>query len=69
MGEIYRPKHVELIETVNKIIIVAYSWLFILYYDIQKSVSLKSLLEYYTHSKISRASCLIFSYQFVTYLS
>jgi len=68
-GRNYRPKHVELIETVNKIIIVASSWLFILYYAIQMSISLKPLLEYRTHSKISRAPCLIFSSQFVTYLS
>jgi len=29
-GRNYRPKHVELIETANKIIIVVSSWLFIL---------------------------------------
>ena len=29
-GRNYRPKHVELIEIINKIIIVASSWLFIL---------------------------------------
>ena len=33
MGEIIAPKHVELIETVNKIIIVASVWLFILLYQ------------------------------------
>jgi len=31
-GRNYRPKHVELIEIINKIIIVASSWLFILFY-------------------------------------
>ena len=31
-GRKYRPKHVELIEIINKIIIVASSWLFILLY-------------------------------------
>jgi len=31
-GRIYRPKHVELIEIINKIIIVASSWLCILLY-------------------------------------
>ena len=31
-GRNYRPKHVELIEIINKIIIVASSWLFILLY-------------------------------------
>jgi len=30
---IYRPKHVEVIEFINKIIIVASSWLFILLYQ------------------------------------
>jgi len=30
-GRNYRPTHVELIEIINKIIIVASSWLFILY--------------------------------------
>ena len=30
MGEIFAPKHVELIEITNKIVIVASSWLFIL---------------------------------------
>jgi len=29
-GRNYRPKHVELIEIINKMIIVASSWLFIL---------------------------------------
>jgi len=29
-GRNYRPKHVELIEIINKIVIVASSWLFIL---------------------------------------
>jgi len=29
-GRNYRPKHVELIEIINKIIIVASSWVFIL---------------------------------------
>ena len=29
-GQNYRPKHVELIEIINKIIIAASSWLFIL---------------------------------------
>ena len=32
-GRKYRPKHVELIEIINKIIIVASSWLFILLYQ------------------------------------
>ena len=32
-GRNYRPKHVKLIEIVNKIIIVAYRWLFILLYQ------------------------------------
>ena len=33
-GRNYRPKHVELIEIINEIIIVASSWLFILlFYD------------------------------------
>jgi len=32
-GRNYRPKHVELIEIVNKVIIVASSWLFILLYQ------------------------------------
>jgi len=32
-GRNYRPKHVELIEIINKIITVAYSWLFILLYQ------------------------------------
>jgi len=31
----YRPKHVELIEIINKIIIVATSWLFILMHGLQ----------------------------------
>ena len=31
-GRNYSPKHVELIEIINKIIIVASSWLFILLY-------------------------------------
>jgi len=31
-GRNYRPKHVEVIEIINKIIIVASSWLFILLY-------------------------------------
>ena len=35
-GRNYRPKHVELIEIINKTIIVVYSWLFILWYDFQK---------------------------------
>jgi len=29
-GRNYRPKHIELIEIINKIIIVASSWLFII---------------------------------------
>ena len=33
MARNYRPKHVELIEMFNKIIIVASSWLFILLYQ------------------------------------
>jgi len=37
MGTNYRPKHVELIENINKIIIVASSWLFILLYQWRKS--------------------------------
>ena len=32
-GRNYRPKHVELIEIVNKIIIVASSWLFVSLYQ------------------------------------
>jgi len=32
-GRNYRPKHVELIEVINKIIIVVSSWLFILLYQ------------------------------------
>jgi len=32
-GRNYRPKHVELIYIINKIIIVASSWLFILLYQ------------------------------------
>ena len=32
-GRHYRPKHVELIEVINKVIIVASSWLFILLYQ------------------------------------
>jgi hypothetical protein len=32
-GGNYRPKHVELIEIINKIIIVASCWLFILLYQ------------------------------------
>jgi len=32
-GRNYRPKHVEVIEIINKIIIVAFSWLFILLYQ------------------------------------
>ena len=32
-GRNYRPKHVELIEIINEIIIVASSWLFILLYQ------------------------------------
>jgi len=32
-GRNYRPKHVELIEIINKIIIFASSWLFILLYQ------------------------------------
>jgi len=32
-GQNYHPKHVELIEIINKIIIVASSWLFILLYQ------------------------------------
>jgi len=32
-GRNYRPKHVELIVIINKIIIVASSWLFILLYQ------------------------------------
>jgi len=32
-GRNYRPKHVELIEIINKIIIFATSWLFILSYQ------------------------------------
>ena len=32
-GRNYRPKHAELIEIINKIIIVASSWLFILLYQ------------------------------------
>ena len=32
-GRNYRPKHVELIEIINKIIIVASSWLFMLLYQ------------------------------------
>ena len=31
-GQNYHPKHVELIEIVNKIIIVSSSWLFVLLY-------------------------------------
>jgi len=31
-GRNYRPKHDELIEIINKIIIVVSSWLFVLYY-------------------------------------
>ena len=34
-GQNYRPKHVELIEVINKVIIVASSWLIIL---LQKSI-------------------------------
>ena len=36
-GRNYRPKHVELILIINKIIIVASSWLFILLYFVQLS--------------------------------
>jgi len=32
-GRNYRPKHVELIEIINKIIIIEPSWLFILLYQ------------------------------------
>ena len=32
-GRNYRPKHVELIEIINKIIVIASSWLFILLYQ------------------------------------
>jgi hypothetical protein len=32
-GRNYRSKHVELIEIVNEIIIVASSWLFVLFYQ------------------------------------
>jgi len=32
-GRNYRPKHVELIEIINKIIIVTSSWLFMLFYQ------------------------------------
>jgi len=32
-GRNYHPKHVELIEIINKIIVVASSWLFILLYQ------------------------------------
>jgi hypothetical protein len=32
-GRNYRPKHVELIEIINKIIIVTSGWLFILMYQ------------------------------------
>jgi len=32
-GRNYSPKHVELIEIINKIIIVASSWLFVLLYQ------------------------------------
>jgi len=32
-GRNYRPKHVELIEIINKITIVASSWLFLLLYQ------------------------------------
>jgi len=32
-GRNYFPKHVELIEIINKIIIVAVSWLFVLLYQ------------------------------------
>jgi hypothetical protein len=34
-GRNYRPKHVELIEIINQIIIVASSWLFILLYYVK----------------------------------
>ena len=36
MGRNYRPKHAELIESINKIIIVASSWLFILFFVLCK---------------------------------
>jgi len=39
----YRPKHIELIEVISKIIIVAFSWLFIsiaLYYSFMHHVFL-----------------------------
>jgi len=43
-GRNYRPKHVELIEIINKIVIVASSWLFILLYYtiIRRKTSVKS---------------------------
>ena len=55
-GRIYRPKRVELIEIINKIIIVASSWLFILLYrsefcavDNEKTVlhSVRNLLKWH----------------------
>ena len=33
-GRNYRPKHAELIEIINKIIIVASSWLFVLLFNV-----------------------------------
>jgi len=53
-GRNYRPKHVELIEIVNKTIIVASSWMFILlrlqivvyYWNCAKTKAKKSLLKY-----------------------
>jgi len=43
-GRNYRPKHVELIEIINKIIIVASNWLFILY--------LRGVFDVYPNSRI-----------------
>ena len=51
-GRNYRPKHVELIETINKIIIVASSWLLILLYtfiNIKMSMNINNDLYAYIY--------------------
>jgi len=52
-GRNYRPKHAELIEIVNKTIIVATSWLFILLYPLYNRLSLQNNRRYNSFPKFT----------------
>jgi len=56
-GRNYHPKHVELIDIINKIIIFASSWLFILLY--QRCTVTQTSNTLFTFNNVFRKSCLL----------